>query len=291
MAGFKIISDSTSDLPLDLVTELDVHIIPMVYTIDGQDFTNSPADTDETAHAFYEKLRGGKMPTTTQINMDTYKENFSPYLKQGLDILYICFSSGLSSSYNSALIAVSDLKEDFPERKIVVIDSLCASLGEGLFVYHAAMQKKSGKNLAETAAWLEENRSCLAHWFTVEDLNHLKRGGRLSSAAALVGTMLNIKPVLHVDNEGHLVPVEKIRGRRNSLDALVDHMAKTAIDPAEQIVFISHGDALDDAKYVQKRVEAKLGVKSFVINPIGPVIGTHSGQGTIALFYLGKNRS
>ncbi len=290
MNEFKLISDSTSDLPIGLVTELDLHIIPMIYTIDGKDFSNSPNDTDETAHQFYEKLRGGKMPTTSQINVETYKDNFIPFLKDGLDILYICFSSGLSSSYNSALIAVQDLKEEFPERRIVVVDSLCASMGEGLLVYHAAMRKKDGMSLDETAAWLEDNKLHLGHWFTVEDLNHLKRGGRVSSAAALVGTMLSIKPVLHVDDEGHLIPVEKVRGRRNSLNSLVDRMIKDAIDPAGQMVFISHGDSLEDAQYVQKRIEEKLGVKSFVLNPIGPVIGTHSGPGTIALFFMANKR-
>ncbi|MDR0951521.1 MAG: DegV family protein [Oscillospiraceae bacterium] len=290
MTDYKIISDSTADLPLDLIEELDVHIIPMLFTVDGSDYLDSPYDPQLPTHDFYELLRAGKMSNTTQINIETFKDEFIPFLEKGLDILYICFSSGLSSTYNSALIAATDLKEQFPERKIIVVDSLAASMGEGLLVYHAAMLQKGGSSLEQTAAWVEENRLLLAHWFTVEDLNFLKRGGRVSGAAALVGTVLSIKPVLHVDDEGHLVPVEKLRGRRNSLAALVSHMEKTATDPGEQVVFISHADSLADAEYVEKLVREKFGVETVYINYIGPIIGTHAGPGTIALFFLAKNK-
>lgn len=290
MADYKIISDSTTDLPVELVEKLDLHIIPMIYSIDGKDYVNKPGDSGLSSHDFYELLRSGKMSTTSQINSETFKDEFSPYLSSGLDILYVCFSSGLSSTYNSALIAVEELREQFPERKVLVVDSLAASMGEGLLVYHTAMKKKEGLGIDEVAKWVEDNRLKLAHWFTVEDLNHLKRGGRVSGAAALVGTMLSIKPVLHVDNEGHLIPVEKIRGRRNSLESLVKHMEKTVTNPAEQVVFISHGDALSDAQHVEKLVRDKFGVKTFYINPIGPIIGTHSGPGTVALFFLADNR-
>lgn len=290
MSDFKIISDSTTDLSVQLVEEMDVHIIPMLYNVDGKDYSNSPDVSGLDAHEFYDLLRSGKMSTTTQINMETFKEEFRPWLEKGLDILYICFSSGLSSTISSARLAVDDLKEDFPDRRVVVVDSLAASMGEGLLVYHAAMKKREGLSLDELAAWVEENRLHLAHWFTVEDLNHLKRGGRVSGAAALVGTMLNIKPVLHVDDEGHLIPVEKVRGRRSSLDSLVNHMAKTAIDPANQVIFISHGDSPKDAEYVANKVREKFGVETIYINPIGPVIGSHSGPGTVALFFLAEKR-
>ena len=290
MTDYKLISDSTTDLPIELVNELDLHIIPMLYTVDGKDYVNSPSDSGLSNHDFYELLRAEKSSTTTQINMETFKEEFTPFLEQGLDVLYLCFSSGLSSTYNSALIAAEELKEAYPDRKIIVVDSLAASMGEGLLFYHAAMKKKEGLDIDQVAKWLEENKLRLAHWFTVEDLNHLKRGGRVSAAAALVGTMLSIKPVLHVDDEGHLIPVEKVRGRRNSLDGLVSHMAKTAVNPAEQVVFISHGDALKDAQYVENKIREKFGVKTVYINPIGPIIGSHSGPGTVALFFLADKR-
>lgn len=290
MSNYKIVTDSTSDLPVQLIDELELHVIPMLFTVDGKDYLNTPDERELSSHDFYNLLRAGKTSTTTQINSEIFKDEVRPYLEQDLDVLYLGFSSGLSSTFNSVRIATAELKEEFPERKLVVVDTLAASLGEGLLVYHAAMRKKEGLSLDETAAWVEENKLHLAHWFTVDDLNHLKRGGRVSGAAAFVGTMLNIKPVLHVDDEGHLIPVDKVRGRRKSLEELVAHMEKTAIKPSEQTVFISHGDALDDAKYVEKLVRERLGVQTVYINPIGPVIGTHSGPGTIALFFLAQKR-
>lgn len=290
MSNFKIITDSTSDLPVQLVEELELHVIPMLFTVDGKDYLNTPDERALSSHDFYDLLRAGKTSTTTQINAEVFKDETRPYLQDGLDILYLGFSSGLSSTFNSVRLAVAELKEDFPDRKVVVVDTLAASMGEGLIVYHAATRKKQGMSIDEVAAWVEENKLHLAHWFTVDDLNHLKRGGRVSGAAALVGTMLNIKPVLHVDDEGHLIPVDKVRGRRKSLEELVAHMEKTAINPAEQTIFISHGDALEDAKYVEKLVRERFGVQTVYINPIGPVIGTHSGPGTVALFFLANKR-
>ena len=290
MTDYKIITDSTTDLPVELVKELDLHIIPMLFTVNDKDYWNTPDEKYISSHDFYELLRSGKSATTTQINMEYFKEQVLPYLAKGLDILYLCFSSGLSSSYNSVLMAAEELREEFPDRKILIVDSLSASMGEGLLVYHTAMQKKQGMDIDSLAAWVEENRLHLAHWFTVDDLNHLKKGGRVSAAAALVGTMLNIKPVLHVDDEGHLIPVEKIRGRRKSLEALVSHMEKTAIDPKSQTVFVSHGDALEDAEFVANLVRERFGVETIYINPIGPVIGAHSGPGTVALFFLADKR-
>ena len=290
MSNFKIITDSTSDLPVQLVEELELHVIPMLYTVDGKDYLNTPDERALSSHDFYDLLRAGKTSTTTQINSEVFKDAVRPYLEKGLDVLYLGFSSGLSSTFNSVRLATADLKEEFPDRKVIVVDTLAASLGEGLIVYHAATRRKNGMSIDETAAWVEENKLHLAHWFTVDDLNHLKRGGRVSGAAAFVGTMLNIKPVLHVDDEGHLIPVDKVRGRRKSLDELVAHMEKTAINPSEQTVFISHGDAPEDAKYVEKLVRERMGVRTVYINPIGPVIGTHSGPGTVALFFLAKNR-
>lgn len=290
MPDYKIITDSTSDLPASLVQELELHVIPMLYTVGGKDYLNTPDERFLSSHDFYEMLRTGKVSTTTQINGEVFKDEFRPYLLEGLDILYLGFSSRLSSTFSSVLIASQDLKDEFPDRKIVVIDTLAASMGEGLIVYHAAARKKQGMSINEVASWVEENKLHLAHWFTVDDLNHLRRGGRVSGAAAFVGTMLNIKPVLHVDNEGHLIPVEKVRGRRKSLEALVSHMENSALKPEEQTVFISHGDAPDDAAYLEKLVRERFGVKSVYINPIGPVIGSHSGPGTVALFFLATKR-
>ena len=204
--------------------------------------------------------------------------------------MYIGFSSGLSGTYQSAALAREELKQRFPGRRLEVFDSRCASMGEGLLVYHAAKLQQAGKSLDEVLSWLKENVLNLCHWFTVDDLNHLKRGGRVSTATALVGTMLGIKPVLHVDNEGHLIPVSKVRGRKQSLDALVRRMEDTALDPAGQMVFISHGDCLEDARYVERQIREKLGVRQVELGFIGPVIGAHSGPGTVALFFLGKER-
>ena len=203
---------------------------------------------------------------------------------------YLCFSSGLSSTFQNANIAVEDLKEQFPDRTVLVVDSLCASMGEGLFCYLCAQQKAAGKSMEEVRDYAESIKLNLCHWFTVDDLNHLKRGGRISSTTALVGTMLSIKPVMHVDNEGHLIPMAKVRGRKASLTALVDHMEATAIDPQNQTIFISHGDCLEDAQFVADEIRKRMGVTDIRMNYIGPVIGSHSGPGTVALFFLGKER-
>ncbi len=290
MAEYKIITDSTTDLSMELVDELELHIIPMHYTIDGKDYTNTPDERDLSSRDFYDMLRNGKTSLTVQINGENFKDEVRPYLDKGLDILHLSFSSGLSGTYSSVCIAAQDLREEYPDRKIIIIDTLSESMGEGLLAYHAANLKKQGMSIDEVAVWVEENKLRIAHWFTVDDLNFLKRGGRLSGAAALFGTVLQVKPVLHSDNEGKLIPVDKVRGRRKSLDALFARMEKTAVNPSEQVVFISHGDALEDAQYLEKLVRERLGVKTVYINPIGPVIGSHSGPGTVALFFLAKER-
>lgn len=290
MSDYKIITDSTTDLSPEMVEELELHIIPMIFNIGGKDYHNTPDYRELGCHEFYEMVRSGKVSLTTQINGETFKDEVRPYLRQGLDILHLSFSSGLSSTYSSVSIAAEDLREEFPDRKIVIIDTLSESMGEGLLAYHAATRRLQGMSLDEVAAWVEENKLHMAHWFTVDDLDCLKRGGRLSSASAFFATVLNVKPVLHSDNDGKLVAMEKIRGRKKSLDCLVDHMEKTAIDPENQVVFISHADALEDAQYVERQVRSRLGVKTIYINPIGPVIGGHSGPSTIALFFLASKR-
>lgn len=264
MPDYKITTDSTTDITPELVDELELHVIPMIFTVDGKDYRNTPDNKDLDPHEFYEMLRNGKQSLTTQINGETFKDEVRPFLDNGLDVLHLCFSSGLSSTYNSIRLAAEDLLEEYPDRKIIIVDTLAASMGEGLIVYHAGVLRKQGKSIDEVAAWVEENKLKLAHWFTVDDLNFLKRGGRLSGAAAFFGTVLNIKPVLHIDDEGHLIPIDKIRGRRKSLECLVDHMAKTAVNPSEQVIFISHGDALEDAQYVEKLVRERFGVKTVI---------------------------
>ena len=290
MAEYRIITDSTTDLAPEMIRELGVQVAPLCYVMDGSTYHNIPGGGEMSDQAFYQKLREGTMPTTTQINSEEFVALFTPVLEAGEDILYIAFSSGLSGTCQSAHLAARELKDRFPERRVEVFDSLCASMGEGLLVYHAATRKNQGATMDEVLAWLKENVLHLCHWFTVDDLNHLKRGGRVSTATALVGTMLGIKPVLHVDDEGHLIPVSKVRGRKQSLDALVKKMEETAIDPQDQVIFISHGDCLEDARYVARQVKEKLGVKEVKINFIGPVIGAHSGPGTVALFFLGNPR-
>lgn len=290
MGTYRIVTDSTTDLTPELIQELDVQVIPLCYIMEGKTYHNIPGGGEMTDREFYAKLRAGSMSTTTQVNSEEFLRVFTPLLEAGQDVLYIGFSSGLSGTYQSAALAREELKQRFPDRRLEVFDSRCASMGEGLLVYHAAKLQQAGKSLDEVLSWLKENVLNLCHWFTVDDLNHLKRGGRVSTATALVGTMLGIKPVLHVDNEGHLIPVSKVRGRKQSLDALVRRMEDTALDPAGQMVFISHGDCLEDARYVERQIREKLGVRQVELGFIGPVIGAHSGPGTVALFFLGKER-
>ena len=290
MGTYRIVTDSTTDLTPELIQELDVQVIPLCYMMGGKTYHNIPGGGEMTDKEFYAKLRAGSMSTTTQVNSEEFLHVFTPLLEAGQDVLYIAFSSGLSGTYQSAVLAREELKQRFPDRRLEVFDSLCASMGEGLLVYHAAKLRQAGKSLDEVLAWLKGNVLNLCHWFTVDDLNHLKRGGRVSTATALVGTMLGIKPVLHVDDEGHLIPVSKVRGRKQSLDALVRRMEDTVLDPADQMVFISHGDCLEDAQYVERQIREKLGVQQVKLGFIGPVIGAHSGPGTVALFFLGKER-
>lgn len=290
MSEYVLFTDSNTDLPADLVQQLDLSVIPMLFEMDGKSYYNYPDNREMDPKDFYAALKNGKMCTTSQVSPSRFDEIFSPVLESGKDILYLCFSSGLSGTYNTSRLAVEELHEKYPDRKIRTVDTLAASMGQGLLVYLAAKKRQEGMGLDELGDWVEENRLKLCHWFTVDDLMFLKRGGRVSGAAAVMGTMLGIKPVLHVDDEGHLIPMEKVRGRRASLDALVKHMQATAIQPAEQTVFISHGDCQADCDYVANQLREKLGVKHIVTSYIGPVIGAHSGPGTVALFFVGEKR-
>lgn len=290
MSDFIILTDSSADLSGEMAQAADVQVLPLTFTIGGADYHNYPDNREMDPHLFYQRLRAGEVATTAAVNMNQYVEAIEPLLQAGRDVLVLAFSSGLSATFQSSKLAVEELSEKYPERKLYTVDTLCASLGQGLLVWYAARMKNEGRGIGAVRDWLEENKLHLCHWFTVDDLHFLKRGGRISSATAVLGTMLSIKPVMHVDDEGHLTKVGTARGRNASLKALVDHMAETAIDPAGQTVFISHGDCEGDANRVAEDVKRRFGVQTVVLNNVGPVIGAHSGPGTVALFFLGRHR-
>jgi len=288
--GYEIVTDSSADLTDELIEEYGIHIVSLSFRVGGEEFPCYVQGQKTDYKQFYDRMRKGEMVDTSLIDMSTCRDIFEGILRRGNDVLYIGFSSALSGSYNAGAMVAESLRGAYPERRIATIDSLSASMGEGLLVYYAAEQRRDGKSMDEVSDWLIENRLHLCHWFTVDDLFHLKRGGRISAATALVGTMLGVKPVLHVDNEGKLVAVGKVRGRRKSLETLVDEMEKTCTNPTEQLVFISHGDCVEDAQHVERLVRERLKVKDVQINYVDPVIGAHSGPGTVALFFLGVQR-
>lgn len=290
MNDFVILTDSSADLDQKMVEELGLEVLPLTFLLEGKSYHDYPDGREMSPKDFYQKVRDGAMPTTNAVNVGQATDAIEPLLKAGKDVLFLAFSSGLSTTYNSIKIAGEELAEQYPERKVFVVDTLCASLGQGLLVWHAVQHKRAGETIEQVRDWVEENKLRLCHWFTVNDLMHLKRGGRVSAATALVGTMLSIKPVLHVDNEGHLINVSKARGRRSSLDALVAKVGELADRPAEQTMFISHSDCLEDVRYVADQIKARFGTQKFYFNYIGPVIGSHTGVGCVALFFLGKQR-
>ena len=290
MKEFVIVTDTTTDLPRDYVEKHHLYMMSLPYTLEGTSYTwEKPMPVKD----FYDKMRAGSLPTTSQANHEEAALLYESILKDNdVDILHIAFSSGLSGSFNSCRIASADVCEKYPDHRIVVVDSLAATLGQGLLVYKAVQLKEAGKSLDEVAAWVEENKYHLVHNFTVDDLFHLHRGGRLSKTAAIVGTMINLKPVLHVDDEGHLVMLSKVRGRKKSLIGLVDCMEKQLGDWKDKndIIFISHGDCPEDAQFVADLIKERFGYENFMIDYIGATIGAHSGPGTVALFYLGDHR-
>ena len=290
MSDFIILTDSSADLSAEMAQELDVQVIPLSFIMEGRTYRDFPDNREMDPHLFYEALRQGEEATTAAVNVGQYTEALEPLLQAGKDVLILAFSSGLSTTYNSSRLAVEELREKYPERKLYTVDTLCASLGQGLLVWYAAKARERGGTIEEVRDWVEDRKLNLCHQFTVDDLHFLKRGGRISAATALVGSVLQVKPVLHVDNEGHLVNIGKVRGRQAALKALVDRMEETAIDSGSLTVFISHGDCLEDAQTVAGMVKKRFGVQNICINYVGPVIGAHSGPGTVALFYIGTNR-
>ena len=287
MSAYKIITDSGSDLTEQMLEELNVAKVSLSVLFRGE---SRPDSVDEGIRSFYDALRAGEISTTSAVNPDGWASAIEPVLQAGQDALVMAFSSGLSTTYQSAVIAAGELAEKYPERKVLVVDTLCASLGEGLLVWYACKKRDEGLDLEELRDWLEENKLHLCHWFTVDDLMFLKRGGRVSAATALVGTMLQIKPVLHVDDEGHLINVGKARGRKASIDALAAKVAELGEGFENETMFISHGDCIGDAQYLASVLKEKYGVKHVHINHVGAVIGSHSGPGTLALFFMGKHR-
>ena len=287
MNDYLIITDSSCDLSAGFAEQLGVKVIKLEFIVEGEE---ARANDSIDEKQFYELLRSGKMVTTSAIAMDRFISEVEPALAEGKDVLYLGFSSGLSSTYSAGFIGAQELAEKYPERKIYTVDTLAASMGQGLLVWYAVNMKNEGKSIEEVRDFVENNKMKLAHWFTVNDLFFLKRGGRISAATALVGTMLNIKPVLHVDDEGKLVSVSKARGRKNAIDALFAKAKESAIDAAGQTMFISHGDCIEDAEYLAEKLKSELSVKDVIISYVGPVIGAHSGPGTLALFYIGTNR-
>ena len=290
MKDFVIMTDSCCDMTAQLAGELELSVLPLSLLMGDETYRNWLDGREIGFHEFYERIRSGASATTSAISVGDFEEAMRPLLQEGKDILYLAFSSGLSTTYQSAVIAADSLREEFPDARIFVVDTLAASLGQGLLVYLCVQQKRAGKSLEEVRDYAEATKRKVCHWFTVDDLNHLKRGGRINAATALFGTMLAIKPVLHVDDEGHLIAVSKTRGRKASLLALVDKMAETADDPAHQTVFISHGDCEEDARFVSDEIRRRFGTEDIRINYVGPVIGNHSGPGTVALFFLGQSR-
>lgn len=288
--SYVVMTDSSADLTAELVETLGLDVIPLSVNVGEKSFMNYPDEREIGSHDFYEMLRGGANAKTSAVNVDTFLNAMSVHLKAGKDVLYLGFSSGLSSTYSASEIAAQELRDTYPDRKILTVDTLCASLGQGLLVYLTMQKVLAGATIEEAAAFAEENRLHLCHWFTVDDLFFLKRGGRVSAATALVGSALGIKPVLHVDNDGHLINVSKARGRKNSILALVDRMEQSAIEPGKQTIFISHGDCREDAEFLASEIRKRFGISDITINFVGPVIGAHSGPGTLALFFLGKER-
>lgn len=288
MKPYIISTDCMADLPADFIEAHHLSVHPLYYQIGDQTYNALEGTLSEAE--FYAKMRNGEMPTTMASNPEYIEQSFSQNIAEGYDILHISFSSALSSSYNNTAVTAKAMMEQHPDTKIIVMDSLSASLGQGLLIYYACKKKEEGASIEELAEYIESIKLNICHQFTVDDLFHLHRGGRVSKATAIIGTIANIKPVLHVDNEGRLINISKIRGRKRSLITLVDNMEKVIEGYENPIVFISHGDCLEDALFVKQQIEERFGIHEFLINYVGSTIGAHSGPGTVALFFMGRER-
>ena len=288
MNNYVIYTDSACDIAPEILEEWGVRVIPLTFMFQDEDKQYS--NYDLSAKDFYGKMREGKVAKTSAINIATFKEQFGKILADDFDLLYLAFSSGLSTTYNSANIAAEELREEYPDRKIITVDTLSASAGMGLLLYLTVQKKNEGASIEQAAQFAYNNRLNLCHWFTVDDLVYLKRGGRVSPTVAFVGGLLGIKPIMHMDNDGKLINMFKARGRKAAIQAIADKYGELSITPNKGTVFISHGDCIDDAKALADIVKKTYGVEVKIFADIGPVIGAHSGPGTLALFFLGKER-
>lgn len=287
--SFKLVTDTASDLPRAYLEKYDIDVLSLAYIIDGDTYNwNAPMDE----HEFYDTMRNGSMPTTSQVNIEDAETLFEKLIEKNDEILCLAFSSGLSGTYNSIAVAAQNVTEAHPDKKIRVVDTKAASMGQGLMVEWARKMKEEGKSMDEVADFMEANFDKFGHVVVVDDLNHLHRGGRVSKTTAIVGSLANIKPIIHVDDEGHLITIGKIRGRRKALAYLVDLMEEKMGDHVadNQTVFISHGDCLEDAQFVADEIKKRFAIEDFMINFVGPTIGAHTGPGVIALFFYGDKR-
>lgn len=283
---FIILTDSSCDLPDSYLRENEIITVQLSFTLDGQTYHCNEMEPEE----FYQRVRAGAMPITAQVNVEDARRLLEPLLQEGRDVLYIAFSSALSGTFHSGQVAVAELCKKYPERSLVIIDSLCASLGQGLLVHKANLLRREGKSIDEVAQWTRDNLMRVAHYVTVDDLMHLHRGGRVSKASAVVGSMLSVKPLIHMNNEGKLVVIDKMRGRKQALHKMVDLLADAVGDTENDVCFISHSDCVEDAAYVSGLVRERYGIRQFQINFIGPVIGAHTGAGTVAVFLMAERR-
>lgn len=292
--SFELVTDSCCNLAEETIDRYGLHVLPLTFMADGEDTVYQSYLKGEKTDLsqFYKMMRDGKVFRTSLPNLSDTEALFRSLLDAGRDILYLGFSSGLSGTYEATELLAKQLRGEYPDRKIYTVDTLAASGGQGLLVWHACQHAEAGEGINAVRDWVEGNKLRLAHWFTVDDLMFLWRGGRVSKTSAWAGTLLNIKPVLHVDDEGHLIPMEKVRGRKKSLTALLNHMEKTGTQPlADQMVFITHGDCLEEAQWLEQQIHERFGVRDIVVNCIDPVIGAHSGPGTMALFFLASSRN
>jgi DegV family protein with EDD domain len=290
MRGYVIVADSTVDLPPQLAEKLELVITPLTFVLGEDSYHNYLDERELPLKTFYQRLVAGESVATSQIGTSEYLDAFRAILEQGQDLLYLSLSSGLSATFEGSLFVRDQLRAEYPEAKIFCVDSLAASAGQGLLAYLAVQQKRAGMGIDELYAWVEANKLKVCHWFTVNDLMHLYRHGRCSGAAAFAGSLLHIQPVLHVDDAGKLIPVDKVRNAKKALEALADKMAATVENPEEQVIFISHGNNPEGAQYLEKLIRERWQVRDVVIHCIGPVIGAHAGQGTVALFFWGGPR-
>ncbi|MBQ9942727.1 MAG: DegV family protein [Christensenellaceae bacterium] len=290
MSKFILTTSSTADLPNSYLEQHNVGCVRFSFLISDEEYKDDFV-TSMPAGVFYNRLRNGEMSRTSMVNAASFEEFFRGYLDRGESILHIEFSSALSGSYQNAAVVAKKLNKEYADAKVIVIDSLCASLGLGLLVDYARRMRDEDKDLDETAAWVERNKLNVIHWFTVDDLDFLRRGGRVSGVSAFLGGMLKIKPVMDVNNEGRLIPLYKVRGRKKAIATMVEKMKADAIDPKNEPIFISHGDCMDDAKRLAGLIKEEWGADVQLINYVGSVIGSHSGPGTLALFYMGKKRT